>query len=99
MAFENGVQFAFGRKINFPGTFISEEFACNQLINFAGTLKMVDTSEANIYAECRMLLTNPEEYTRISRATNPYGDGFASVRIADILTESLNTSPDLTTSF
>ena len=65
----------------------------------AGTLKLVGTSEANIYAECRMLLTNPEEYARISRATNPYGDGFASVRIADILTESLNTSPDLTTSF
>jgi len=51
----------------------------------AGTLKLVGTSEANIYKYCTMLLENPEEYAKFSKATNPYGDGFASKRIADII--------------
>ena len=52
----------------------------------AGTLKLVGTDEENIYRHFKLLLESPEEYTQMSAAANPYGDGFASKRIADILT-------------
>ena len=51
----------------------------------AGTLKLVGTEEEVIYAAFRRLLEDPAEYERMSAASNPYGDGFASRRIADIL--------------
>ena len=51
----------------------------------AGTLKLVGTEEATIYREFKRLLTDLEEYEKMSTASNPYGDGFASRRIADIL--------------
>ncbi|MBQ8747151.1 MAG: UDP-N-acetylglucosamine 2-epimerase (non-hydrolyzing) [Clostridia bacterium] len=51
----------------------------------AGTLKLVGTDESVIYEHFRRLLTDKTEYEKMSRASNPYGDGFASVRIADIL--------------
>ncbi len=51
----------------------------------AGTLKLVGTDEGVIYEECRRLLTDKAAYEAMSRASNPYGDGFASTRIADIL--------------
>ena len=51
----------------------------------AGTLKLVGTNEETIYSEFKNLLENKEEYLKMSRASNPYGDGFASKRIADIL--------------
>ena len=51
----------------------------------AGTLKVVGTQEETIYAAFKQLLDDPEEYARMSMANNPYGDGFASKRIADIL--------------
>lgn len=51
----------------------------------AGTLKLVGTEEETIYASFRELLENPAEYRRMSTASNPYGDGFASRRITDIL--------------
>lgn len=51
----------------------------------AGTLKLVGTEEETIYNEFRLLLTNTSEYEKMSNASNPYGDGFASKRIADIL--------------
>ena len=51
----------------------------------AGTLKLVGTNEDTIYREFKNLLENKEEYLKMSRASNPYGDGFASKRIADIL--------------
>ena len=53
----------------------------------AGTLKLVGTEEENIYKNFKLLLENNEEYTKMSKASNPYGDGFASKRIADILSE------------
>lgn len=53
----------------------------------AGTLKLVGTEEENIYRTFTLLLDNPDEYTKMSNAANPYGDGFASKRIADILTK------------
>ena len=55
----------------------------------AGTLKLVGTSYDGIYSNCRELLDNPEEYSRISQASNPYGDGFASIRIADIIASKI----------
>lgn len=55
----------------------------------AGTLKLVGTDEDTIYSEFRLLLDNKEEYEKMSKASNPYGDGFACKRIADILEKSL----------
>lgn len=49
----------------------------------AGTLKLIGTEEARVYEECVRLLTDRAEYERMSKAKNPYGDGFASERIAD----------------
>ena len=51
----------------------------------AGTLKLVGTDEEIIYQEFTKLLDSKEEYNRMSKASNPYGDGLASKRIADIL--------------
>ena len=51
----------------------------------AGTLKLVGTDEETIYAEMKRLLTDEKAYKAMSCASNPYGDGFASQRIADIL--------------
>lgn len=53
----------------------------------AGTLKLVGTNEEVIYREFKRLLTNKSEYEKMSQASNPYGDGFACKRIADILCE------------
>ncbi len=55
----------------------------------AGTLKLVGTEEETIYSEFSKLLTDSDEYNRMSKASNPYGDGFACKRIADILIEKL----------
>lgn len=51
----------------------------------AGTLKLVGTDEEVIYRSFKQLLEDNEEYARMSNACNPYGDGFACKRIADIL--------------
>lgn len=52
----------------------------------AGTLKLVGTYETIIYNTFKLLLENKTEYEKMSHASNPYGDGFACKRIADILT-------------
>ena len=54
----------------------------------AGTLKLVGTDEAVIYDSFRTLLEDGDAYRAMSRASNPYGDGHASERIADILTRA-----------
>ncbi len=51
----------------------------------AGTLKLVGTDEDVIYKNFKLLLEDRGEYEKMSRASNPYGDGFACRRIADIL--------------
>lgn len=51
----------------------------------AGTLKLVGTDEETIYREFKKLVENEEEYKKMSHASNPYGDGLACKRIADIL--------------
>lgn len=53
----------------------------------AGTLKLVGTKEEVIYNNFKELLENREAYEAMSHASNPYGDGFACKRIADILGE------------
>ena len=53
----------------------------------AGTLKLTGTNEENIYSMVKELLTNKEEYDKMSKASNPYGDGHTSERIADIIIE------------
>lgn len=51
----------------------------------AGTLKLVGTSEENIYKSFKELIENEDAYNAMARACNPYGDGFACKRIADVL--------------
>lgn len=51
----------------------------------AGTLKLVGTDEEIIYKNFKLLLDDPETYNAMAHASNPYGDGFACKRIADIL--------------
>ncbi len=51
----------------------------------AGTLKLVGTEEETIYREFSRLLSDDVEYSAMSHASNPYGDGRASERIADVL--------------
>ena len=56
----------------------------------AGTLKLVGTDEEKIYQLGKELLSNPEVYERMSKASNPYGDGFASERIVERLISFLS---------
>lgn len=51
----------------------------------AGTLKLVGTDEQVIYDNFKLLLENQEAYNAMAKASNPYGDGWACKRIADIL--------------
>ncbi len=53
----------------------------------AGTLKLAGTNEEEIYRLAKELLTDEEAYKRMSQASNPYGDGFASRRIVEGLHE------------
>lgn len=51
----------------------------------AGTLKLVGTDEDTIYIETNKLLNNKNEYNKMSKASNPYGDGFTSRYIVDAI--------------
>lgn len=51
----------------------------------AGTLKLVGTDEEAVYAEAKKLLEDEVEYDKMSKAKNPYGDGFASKYIVDAI--------------
>lgn len=55
----------------------------------AGTLRLVGTNEDTIYDNFKLLLDNKEAYEEMSHASNPYGDGFACERIADILSKEI----------
>lgn len=50
-----------------------------------GTLKLVGTDEEEIYKQTKLLLDNKEEYNKMAKATNPYGDGLASKKIVDAI--------------
>lgn len=56
----------------------------------AGTLKLVGTDEKKIYDAFKLLLEDEREYGKMSHASNPYGDGMASKRIADVFEEGNN---------
>lgn len=56
----------------------------------AGTLKLVGTDEEVIYEETKKLLTSKEDYEKMSKASNPYGDGHASERIVDAIEKYFN---------
>lgn len=51
----------------------------------AGTLKLVGTQESSIYKNFRLLLNDKHLYKKMSQASNPYGDGYACGRIADVV--------------
>lgn len=51
----------------------------------AGTAKLVGTDYNSIYENLELLLSNKEEYENMAKAVNPYGDGYASKRIVDII--------------
>ncbi len=51
----------------------------------AGTLKLVGTDEETIYNATKELLTNKETYEKMSKASNPYGDGTSSIKIVDAI--------------
>lgn len=56
----------------------------------AGTLKLVGTQEESIYDAFKLLLTDDFEYEKMSKATNPFGDGTASIQITDIIIKALS---------
>jgi UDP-N-acetylglucosamine 2-epimerase (non-hydrolysing) len=56
----------------------------------AGTLKLVGTDEKAIYSSCRILLDDADVYQTMSTANNPYGDGHASERIADVIEKGIS---------
>ncbi|MCO0598326.1 non-hydrolyzing UDP-N-acetylglucosamine 2-epimerase [Peribacillus butanolivorans] len=56
----------------------------------AGTLLLAGIEEERIYQLATDLLTNEETYKKMATASNPYGDGFASKRIVEILLEKLS---------
>ena len=55
----------------------------------AGTLKLVGTNENTIYENFKLLLEDKKEYEKMSKASNPYGDGHTCERIINILEENL----------
>lgn len=55
----------------------------------AGAIRLVGTDEHTIYHAVHQLLTEPRAYAKMVKVKNPYGDGYASERIADILVEEL----------
>ena len=57
----------------------------------AGTLKLVGTDEDVIYNEAKRLLTDKKAYEKMSKASNPYGDGHASEKIVDAIINKFNS--------
>ncbi len=55
----------------------------------AGTLKLVGTEEDTIYEEAKQLILNKQNYLKMSNAKNPYGDGFSSEKIVNLIIEKL----------
>ncbi|MDO4477457.1 MAG: UDP-N-acetylglucosamine 2-epimerase (non-hydrolyzing) [Lachnospiraceae bacterium] len=61
----------------------------------AGTLRLVGTEEETIFKACCELLDDPEAYRKMSVAANPYGDGYSSARIVEILENELAKDPKM----
>ena len=47
--------------------------------------RSIFSDERDIFEACKILLNDKAEYEKMSKAANPYGDGLAAKRIADIL--------------
>ena len=71
---------AFGKPVLVLRTETERPEACN-----AGTVKVVGTNKDIIFNETKLLLEDKNAYEAMAHAENPYGDGKASIRIADIL--------------
>ncbi|MPN38161.1 UDP-N-acetylglucosamine 2-epimerase [bioreactor metagenome] len=56
----------------------------------AGTVRLVGTDSDKIFSEVENLLDNSAAYESMSKAHNPYGDGWACQRIADTLKSSFS---------
>lgn len=59
----------------------------------AGTLRLTGTREESIYDAFKLLLCDTQVYEQMSHAVNPYGDGFAAIKIADIMESELSKQP------
>ena len=55
----------------------------------AGTVKLVGTDYAKIVSNMQMLLDSKEQYEKMSKAINPYGDGLACGRIVEHIIKSI----------
>ncbi len=62
----------------------------------AGTVKLVGTDQKSIVREAAFLLDDSNEYKRMARLHNPYGDGRATARITDRVREHLLAKPSAT---
>ena len=51
----------------------------------AGTARLIGVNRNSVYQNIKLLLDNTTVYTKMSQAKNPYGDGFASTRIVEVL--------------
>lgn len=56
----------------------------------AGTARLIGTDEENVYKSIKLLLDNNSEYIKMAKAVNPYGDGNACKKIADILEKNVD---------
>ncbi len=65
----------------------------------AGTVKLAGTEEEKVYELAYELLNNQEEYSRMAKAVNPYGDGHASERIVKALLYEYGLSEEKPESF
>lgn len=54
----------------------------------AGVLKLVGTETDTIIRECQTLLDNSDEYQKMARSVNPFGDGHAAARIVEALLQA-----------
>jgi len=60
----------------------------------AGTVRLVGTDESAVFAEASLLLDDAAEYDAMAQASNPFGDGHAAQRIAEVLAEQLGVAGD-----
>ncbi|MCD6310581.1 MAG: UDP-N-acetylglucosamine 2-epimerase (non-hydrolyzing) [Candidatus Eremiobacteraeota bacterium] len=60
----------------------------------AGTAKLIGTREDRVYKATAQLLSDPGEYSRMSRAVNPYGDGLAAVRVVNAIRHHFGLCPE-----
>mgnify|MGYP001218417506 CR=1 FL=1 len=65
----------------------------------AGTVKVAGVIEADIVSMACDLIENPSSYDKMAKATNPYGDGNASLRIVDAILYELGKNKDRTPDF